>query len=123
MFLTGSTGFLGAFVLADLLKRTARVAKVICLVRAPDSSSSLERLKASSTDRGVWQDDWVSSGRLSVVVGDLGLAKFGLKTEWDSIAAETDVIIHNGALVHRVYPYEKLRSPNVIATLTAVELA
>ncbi|KAK0445259.1 hypothetical protein EV421DRAFT_1902726 [Armillaria borealis] len=29
-------------------------------------------------------------------------------------------ILHNGALVHWVYPYEKLQVANVISTLTAI---
>ncbi|KAJ6590657.1 alpha-aminoadipate reductase Lys1p [Mycena vulgaris] len=124
VFLTGSTGFLGAFVLKDLLSRDARVEKVICLVRAPDAAKGLERLKEGSTDRGVWDDVWVSSGRLEVVTGDLGVEFFGLgKDGWARIADEADVVLHNGALVHWVYPYEKLRSANVLATLTAIDLA
>ncbi|KAJ7152584.1 alpha-aminoadipate reductase Lys1p [Mycena crocata] len=124
VFLTGATGFLGAFVLKDLLVRDARVKKVICIVRAPDVQKGLERLKAGSTDRCVWDDDWVKSGRLEVVTGDLGVEFFGLgKAGWARVAEEADVVVHNGALVHWVYPYEKLRSANVLATLTAIDLA
>ena len=63
VFLTGATGFLGAFVLRDLLSRP-NVKKVICLVRASDKQKGLERLKEVSTDRGVWDDEWVTEGRL-----------------------------------------------------------
>ncbi|KII91221.1 hypothetical protein PLICRDRAFT_27968 [Plicaturopsis crispa FD-325 SS-3] len=125
VFLTGATGFLGAFVLHDLLSRPAsRVQKVVCLVRGATAEVGLTRLKEGSVDRGVWNDAWVESQRLEVVTGDLGKELFGLSREtWDQIAATADVIVHNGALVHWVYPYEKLRSPNVLATLTAIELA
>ncbi|KAJ7135964.1 alpha-aminoadipate reductase Lys1p [Mycena epipterygia] len=124
VFLTGATGFLGAFVLKDLLARDARVKKVICLVRAPDAQTGLERLKVGSTDRGVWDDEWVTSGRLEVVTGDLGVEFFGLGQDgWAQVADQADVVVHNGALVHWVYPYEKLRSANVLATLTAIDLA
>ncbi|KAJ7770459.1 alpha-aminoadipate reductase Lys1p [Mycena metata] len=124
IFLTGATGFLGAFVLSDLLARNARVSKVICLVRAPDVQNGLERLRVGSTDRGVWDEEWVKSGRLEVVTGDLGVEFFGLgKDGWARVAAEADAVVHNGALVHWVYPYDKLRSANVLATLTAIDLA
>ncbi|KAJ7857300.1 alpha-aminoadipate reductase Lys1p [Mycena olivaceomarginata] len=124
IFLTGATGFLGAFVLKDLLARDARVKKVICLVRAPDAQNGLERLKTGSSDRGVWDDEWVKSGRLEVVIGDLGVELFGLgKDGWQRIAEEADAVVHNGALVHWVYPYDKLRNANVLATLTAIDLA
>ncbi|KAF8634830.1 hypothetical protein AX17_004081 [Amanita inopinata Kibby_2008] len=124
VFLTGATGFLGAFVLKDLLGRRDRVKKVICLVRASDVEKGLGRLRQGSTDRGVWDDEWVESGRLEVVAGDLSLNLFGLgQDNWSRIANEADVILHNGALVHWVYPYERLRSANVMSTLTAIDLA
>ncbi|KAF8157006.1 alpha-aminoadipate reductase Lys1p [Crassisporium funariophilum] len=124
VFLTGATGFLGAFVLRDLLERRERVKKVICLVRGKTVQQGLDRLKEGSTDRGVWSDEWVSSGRLEVVTGDLGLDFFGLgQNDWTRIANDSDVVLHNGALVHWVFPYEKLRSANVLATLTAINLA
>jgi len=99
VFLTGATGFLGAFVLRDLLERKERVAKVICLVRASSVQKGLDRLREGSTDRGVWDESWVESGRLEVVTGDLGQERFGLGDEWQRIASDADVILHNGALV------------------------
>lgn len=100
IFLTGATGFLGAFVLRDLLSRESRVQKVICLVRASTPEKALGRLKEGSSDRGVWNDSWVASGRLEVVTGDLSLDLFGLgQSGWDRIANEADVVVHNGALV------------------------
>ena len=100
VFLTGGTGFLGAFVLRTLLRNQERVKKVICLVRAPDAQQGLARLKGGLSDRGVWDDQWIESGRLEVVVGDLGLELLGLgKDNWWRIANEADVILHNGALV------------------------
>ncbi|KXN89138.1 L-aminoadipate-semialdehyde dehydrogenase [Leucoagaricus sp. SymC.cos] len=124
VFLTGATGFLGAFVLKDLLSREDRVKKVICLVRGSDQAKALTRLREGSTDRGVWDEKWVQEGRLEVVTGDLGIESFGLDQEtWGRVAAEADVVLHNGALVHWVYPYDRLRAPNVLATLTAMDLA
>ncbi|KAI0371251.1 alpha-aminoadipate reductase Lys1p [Pilatotrama ljubarskyi] len=124
VFLTGATGFLGAFILRDLLQRTARVKKVICLVRAADDATALERLRDAAAGRGVWDEEWVRAGRLEVVRGDLDRERFGLDSAaWLRVAGDADAIIHNGALVHWVYPYEKLRSANVLGTLTAVELA
>ena len=43
---------------------------------------------------------WVAEGRLDVLTGDLGKDKFGLgEEEWAHVAAEADLIVHNGALV------------------------
>ncbi|KAJ7637189.1 alpha-aminoadipate reductase Lys1p [Roridomyces roridus] len=124
IFLTGATGFLGAFILKDLLVRDTRVGKVVCLVRAEDEEKGMERLRAGAKDRGCWDEEWVSSGRVEVVAGDLAVEFFGLgKDKWAKVAEEADAVIHNGALVHWVYPYDKLRSANVLATLTAIDFA
>ncbi|WWD19369.1 L-aminoadipate-semialdehyde dehydrogenase [Kwoniella shandongensis] len=121
IFLTGATGFLGAFILKDLLSR--RVKKVICLVRAKNAEQGLQRLRDSGEGRGVWDEEWVKQGRVEAVIGDLAEEKFGLSaSEWDRIAAEADSVLHNGAIVHWVYPYAKLRAANVISTVTALNL-
>lgn len=121
VFLTGATGFLGAFILRDLLSR--RTAKVICLVRAKSVEQGLQRLRDSGEGRGAWNEEWITSGRVEVVIGDLAEERFGLSTqEWDRIAAEADAVLHNGAMVHWIYPYQKLRAANVLSTLTALNL-
>ncbi|KAH9835299.1 alpha-aminoadipate reductase Lys1p [Rhodofomes roseus] len=124
VFLTGATGFLGAFILRELLSRPERVKKVIALVRAPDADKALERLRDAASGRGVWDEEWVKQARLEVVKGDLDQELFGLGVAaWKGIAGEADAIVHNGALVHWVYPYERLRPANVLGTLTAMDLA
>ncbi|KAH6900872.1 aminoadipate-semialdehyde dehydrogenase [Coprinopsis sp. MPI-PUGE-AT-0042] len=129
VFLTGATGFLGAFVLAQLLSYAGigeRVTKVLCLVRAKSHEAGEERLKSALADKGLWNDEWVKGeGRVEVILGDLaGGEKLGVEDkEWERLEKEVDVVLHNGALVHWVYPYEKLRSPNVMSTMALIKLA
>ncbi|GAA5964095.1 hypothetical protein JCM3765_000901 [Sporobolomyces pararoseus] len=127
VFLTGATGFLGAFILRDLLdvsRRGKQVSKVICHVRASNLEKGMSRLRESGEGRAAWDEEWVKSGRLEVVTGDLAEEKLGMGEEvWERLAKEVDVIVHNGAIVHWVYPYNKLRSANVLATLAVIELA
>ncbi|KAJ4468852.1 aminoadipate-semialdehyde dehydrogenase [Lentinula aciculospora] len=129
VFLTGATGFLGAFILQQLLQNqpsflSSFVSHVTCLIRASSASSALDRLRDSCASRGVWSDSWVSSNRLTVLPGDLALPHFGVtSSQWHTLGNDVDVIMHNGALVHWVYPYQRLKAPNVMGTLTAVELA
>ena len=99
VFLTGATGFLGAFVLRGLLSHE-KVKKVICIVRSATDAKAAERLMQSSSDRGVWDESWTGTGRLEVLCGDLDKEAFGLSPhEWDRVTREADVILHNGALV------------------------
>ena len=119
VFLTGATGFLGAFILRDLLSRS--VEKVICLVRAPNASAGLDRLRESCEARGVWLGSWLP--RIEVVAGNLAEQRFGLDDRTFTHIAETaDCVLHNGAIVHWVYPYSRLRPANVLGTLTAINL-
>ena len=122
VFLTGATGFLGAFILRDLLERhDPQVAKVFLLVRAKDSETATSRIKMTCQAYGVWKDSWAS--RISCVAGNLGLVKFGLSDQdWDKIASEANVVIHNGAQVHWINTYEMLKAPNVHGTLEAIKL-
>ncbi|KAI9511271.1 alpha-aminoadipate reductase Lys1p [Russula earlei] len=123
VFLTGGTGFLGVFILRCLLSHE-RVKKVICIVRSSTDTKAAERLMQSASDRGVWDESWVPNARLEVLRGDLDEEAFGLAPDvWDRVTREADVILHNGALVHWVFPYERLRSANVLGTLKAIEFA
>lgn len=120
IFLTGGTGFLGTFLLRDLLSRK-NVSKVIVHVRAKDAIVGLQRLKETLQGYSVWEESWLP--RISVMCGDLSLERLGLGQEhWQQLSDEVDCVIHNGALVHWVYPYSQLRSPNVLGTVTAIGL-
>jgi len=79
VFLTGATGFLGAFVLKDLMSR--RVKKVICLVRAKTTAQALDRLRESGEGRGVWDEKWITDGKVEAVVGDLSEDDFRIGKE------------------------------------------
>lgn len=122
VFLTGATGFLGAFLLKELLKRVnPEVKKVITHVRASDVDNGMERVRKSCTAYGVWNDAW--AGRIEVMTGELGQDKLGLSPEdYQKVVEEVDVIIHNGAQVHWVYPYAKMKPANVKGTVDALDL-
>lgn len=122
VFLTGATGFLGAYLLRDLLRRSKpQVKKVIAHVRATDEAMGMSRVKKSCEAYGVWDDSW--SSRIEAVTGELGQDRLGLSDgNFSRVAEEADVVIHNGAQVHWVYPYSKLRPANVKGTIDALAL-
>ena len=121
VFLTGATGFLGAHILRDLLTRSSPEAKVVVLVRGKSEDQALDRVRSTCKAYGFWDEKWAS--RLRCVCGSLGEPHFGLTpTVWDDLANRVDVVIHNGALVHWVYPYSTLKPANVLGTIDTLKL-
>ncbi|CAC22144.1 thioester reductase domain-containing protein [Streptomyces coelicolor] len=120
ILLTGASGFLGAFLLRDLMRTTT--ARVHCLVRGADEAAAMERLKANAEWYRVWDD--IDPERVSVVLGDLAEPRLGLDEEsFDALARTVDVVYHNGARVHWLLPYETLKASNVTGTEEVLRLA
>ena len=122
IFLTGATGFLGAYIIKDILERTSRTVRLICHVRsAKDRKAALDRLRRSLLGYGLWEDAW--SSRLHCVLGDLSKTQLGIEQyTWAILCREVDVVIHNGATVHWVKRYQDMMAANVISTLDAMRL-
>jgi L-aminoadipate-semialdehyde dehydrogenase len=121
VFLTGATGFLGAYILRDLLSRHNPSLKVIALIRAKSPDAALSRVQTTCEAYGVWSHAW--KDQLQCIAGNLGDDRLGLSLEtWNELSNEVDVIIHNGAQVHWVYPYSHLKASNVKGTIDAVRL-
>ncbi|MGW2954956.1 thioester reductase domain-containing protein, partial [Streptomyces eurythermus] len=120
VLLTGATGFLGAFLLRDLMRDTG--ATVHCLLRGADEHEALERLRTNMEWYHLW--DEVDPARLRIVVGDLARPGLGLEpAEFDRLARVADVVYHAGAQVHWLRPYAELRAANVDGTEEILRLA
>ena len=119
VLLTGASGFLGAYLLRDLLKETD--ADVWCLVRGTDSDAD-HRLRANLERYGI--DARACNGRVRTIAGDLTLPNFGLRaSRYDELSNSLDAIFHAAADVNWVLPYQALRPANVIATRELLRLA
>ncbi|MBC1238391.1 non-ribosomal peptide synthetase [Nostoc sp. 2RC] len=120
ILLTGATGFLGAFLLDELLQKTS--ADIYCLVRSTDVESGKNKLRQNLEMYSLWNEHL--SSRIIPVVGDLSRPFFGLSQEQFLLLANNiDVIYHNGALVNFIHPYEHLRAANVQGTQEVLRLA
>ena len=120
VFLTGATGFVGAFLLRDLLRETS--ATVHCLVRARDDNDALLRLQKNMAAYGLWDD--ALARRIVAVPGDLAQPQLGLdQRQFHELARRVEVIYHNGALVNFVYPYAAHKAANVDGTQELLRLA
>ncbi|MEH2060565.1 MAG: amino acid adenylation domain-containing protein [Nostoc sp.] len=120
VLLTGATGFLGVFLLAELLQQTK--ADIYCLVRSKNLQDSHKKLQINLESYGIWNKLW--SSRIILIAGDLSKPLLGLETEkFQQLASTIDVIYHNGAWVHHIYPYSILKSTNVLGTEEILKLA
>jgi amino acid adenylation domain-containing protein/thioester reductase-like protein len=120
LFLTGATGFLGAFMLHDLLHVTN--AEIFCLVRAKTGRQGMERIKEVLLQYHLWDD--AMSERIVPVLGDLSQERLGLsEAEFAALANKVEGIYHSGALVSFIYPYAALKAANVLGTQEVIRLA
>lgn len=120
ILLTGGTGFLGAYLLCELLQTFD--AEIYCLVRCRSVEEGRERLLRNLTKyrlnpRGLDE-------RIRIIPGDLGKPFLGLsESDFRSLACEIDVIYHNGAWVNFLAGYHKLFPTNVFGTHEIIRLA
>jgi len=118
--LTGASGFLGAFLLSELLKRTQ--AKIYCLIRSSDIAEGRMRISNQLKAFELWDESL--SARIVPVPGDLSKPRLGLSQEqFDELAEVIDIIYHNGAMVNTVYPYDVLKPANVLGTQEILRVA
>uniref|UniRef100_A0A6B2KX82 Carrier domain-containing protein n=1 Tax=Arcella intermedia TaxID=1963864 RepID=A0A6B2KX82_9EUKA len=126
VLLTGATGFLGAFILLEILKQH-KECKVYCLVRRNQNQpSSQERLVAVLKKLKVWddipRDTW--ENRVVVIEGDVSKSDFGLpKQTLHELESTVDVIYHCGAMVNSVLPYHLLKPHNVDGTINIIRFS
>jgi len=120
IFLTGASGFVGSFLLAELLKRTS--ATVHCLVRTSTIEQGMARIGAELKSFGLW--DAATSARIAPVAGDLSKPMLGLSTEqFETMANIIDAVYHCGAMVHSVYSYDLMKPANVLGTQEIIRMA
>ncbi len=118
ILLTGSTGYLGAHLLGELLRQTD--AEIVCLARA-DSRTAVEERQARALRRYGLTGN---SLRTTVLPGDLSRPCLGLSAaDFAELAHTVEVIYHCGSEVNLVLPYGSLRSANVGGTREVIRLA
>ncbi|WP_329172616.1 non-ribosomal peptide synthetase [Streptomyces sp. NBC_01477] len=111
--LSGASGFLGAFLLRDLIETTG--GPVDCLVRADSDRHAADRLRANLERYGLWHPSYARL--IHPVPGDLAAPGLGLSREArTALVRRLGPVLHNGARVNFVAGYGDLRAPNVAGT-------
>ncbi|WP_017603281.1 non-ribosomal peptide synthetase [Nocardiopsis alkaliphila] len=117
VLLTGASGFLGGFTLAELLARGTRV---ICLLRGGVSRENelRRRLEALGVS---WNQ---IRSRLEIVEGDVGEPRLGLSSpDHESLVERVGRLVHVAAWVNHIYPYEELARINAYSVPALVAFA
>jgi thioester reductase-like protein len=124
LLLTGATGFLGAHILAALLRLTNRT--IVTLVRAHDDEHARCRVRAGLQRYGLLLGELrdVFEKQVVVLSGDVTEPDLGLcRSQWDALAREVSSVYHCAAEVDYVKSYRSLRGPNVTGTVGIIRLA
>jgi len=120
ILLTGATGFLGRYLLRELLEGHRPI--VFCLVRAPDATAACSRLLAALRSTGA--DLAGLPANVRVLVGDTALPQLGLgDADYRLVTDQVGAIFHCAAEVNWARSYRQLRRANVLPTVEMVRLA
>jgi NAD(P)-dependent dehydrogenase (short-subunit alcohol dehydrogenase family) len=110
-FVTGATGFIGRFLLVELLKREGTI---YALCRA----SSIDKLEDLAEDLGA------PEGRIVPVVGDLSKPRLGVdQDQVDRMAGQIDHFFHLAAIYDITADAKRQRIANTEGTRAALDLA
>ncbi|XP_046580237.1 linear gramicidin synthase subunit D-like [Haliotis rubra] len=134
VLLTGATGFLGVFILRELLLNTKLL--VYCLVRELPGVEALDRIKEALRKYGILgkseseatkeqkQVEAMLARRVTVIKANVALINLGMSEEdYTYLCTDIDFIIHTAAIVNLAYPYSALHGPNVLGTANIILFA
>ncbi|MEK7991002.1 MAG: amino acid adenylation domain-containing protein [Thiotrichaceae bacterium] len=122
ILLTGATGFLGTFLLHELLEQFPQ-STIYCLVRSHSIAQAKQRI-INTQQRFCLSLSPDAEQRLQIIVGDLSQPLLGLNTEqFQALAQQIHCIYHAAANINMLYAYETLDDINVQGTREIIQLA
>jgi myxalamid-type nonribosomal peptide synthetase MxaA len=110
VLLTGSTGFVGRFLLWQLLKETQ--ATIYCLVRASSAHQAMRRLRATLIAWDLWRDELAP--RIVAIPGDLRQPRLGIdQFDYQMLTRTIDTIFHCATSMNHLESYLAAKAANV----------
>jgi amino acid adenylation domain-containing protein/thioester reductase-like protein len=122
ILLTGASGFLGMYLLRELLKKTQ--SKIYCLIRKGQFESAPQRLIQTINQYDLSSEIQLSDRRIVILEADISNDSFGISPQqYQSMAEKIDTIYHCGAQVNTMASYTNLRNSNVQGTIEVIKFA
>jgi thioester reductase-like protein len=123
VFLTGSTGFLGAYLIRALIEQSKnKNLTLFCHVRAENSQKAMERIISNMQFFHCWEEKF--KDQIVPVPGDLKKPNLGIEnTLYLTLCNTIDAIYHNGATLNFLFPYNQLKQTNVNGTIESLRFA
>ena len=123
ILLTGGTGFLGAHLIASLIRHYPKDGlEIHCLVRAKSTEHAKQRLIDNMKHYHCWEDSY--EPYLYPVMGDFTAAQLGLSDPiYTFLSNRIEIVIQNGAMLNFVFPYEYLKATNVDGTVRTLQFS
>lgn len=123
ILLTGGTGFLGPFLLFNLLTQTD--SRIHVLVRGQSPDHATDRLRREFGEAvGASAPMAEFDARVVAVRGDMSRPNLGLRdSDWHSLRNCIGTVYHNAALVNYLLDYRHLRDANVGGTAAVIDFA
>ncbi len=123
IFVTGTTGFLGAYLVRELISRhKSEDFTVYCHGRGSSPEAVMKRIEQNMQRFGCWDDSFRKY--ITPVPGDLNQPRLGMGYDlYQQLAGSVDMMIHNGAVLNFILPYRQLKKVNVTGTAEALRFA
>jgi len=120
LLVTGCTGFVGRFLLAQLLQETD--ATLYCLVRPQATQQARVRLRAALRKWDLWTPE--AERRVVAVPADLSRPKLGLRDGvYEVLAESVDSVYHCATSMNHLETYAMAKAANVEATRDLLKFA
>lgn len=120
VLLTGACGFVGRFLLAQLLSDSRAI--IYCLVKAQSALEAASRLRITMTKWDLWRKEFEE--RVVAIPGDLRLPRLGMdEATYRLLSGHVDTIYHCATSMNHLETYAMAKAANVNSARELVQLA
>ena len=120
ILISGVTGFLGAFLLSELLEKSN--AHICCMVRETSETRGVGRIVENLRRYNLWKFEYTN--RIAVVISDLSQPRLGIAPDiYNSLCNSIDAVFMNAAMMNFNTDYQDHRTANVLSTKEFIKFA